>query len=388
MPRLPLALAPVLALALAMFLASGARAAAPPASDAAIRELVRNWLQESDGVGISIGVYDAGQRRFYNAGVPRLDANKPSTQHTVYEIGTMTRAFSGQILARAIVEGRAAPDDDVAKFLEDPYPNLENGGERVRLVHLTNRTSGLADNIPDLSQVRPVPGQTTAATHMSVLAAYTRGQFLRQLHRVRPQRQPGIEPGSSNVAHMLLGVALEKMYGERFEAILAREIEKPLRMASGVVPDPKRIATGYTEQGDALPPYEARMGAASNALRYSADDLLKFAVWQLVERDASVKLAHKPTWTSGDGRNALAYYWIVGQSPHGRRVYVSGGSWGFAGLCELYPEAQVALVLLTNKNADGAQESLRALSARIVETLRPGSLTNPSSSADAPPPDR
>jgi D-alanyl-D-alanine-carboxypeptidase/D-alanyl-D-alanine-endopeptidase len=375
-------------LALAILLASGAHAAAPPAADAAVRDLMRDWLQETDGIGISIGIYDAGQRRFYNAGVPRLDANKPTTQHTVYEIGPMTRAFSGQILARAFVEGRASPTDDVAKFLDEPYPNLENGGERVRLVHLTNRTSGLADNIPDLSQVRPVPGQIAAVTQMSVLAGYSRGEFLRQLHRVKPQRAPGSEPGSSNVAHMLLGVVLEKMYGESFEAILAREIERPLRMASGVAPDPKRLATGYTEQGEALPPYAARMGFASNALRYSADDLLKFASWQLVERDASVKLAHKPTWTARDGRNALAHYWIVGQSPHGRHVYVTGGTHGFAGVCELYPDAQLALVLLTNKNADGAQESLRTLSARIVESLKPGSLTSPSSSADAPPPDR
>jgi CubicO group peptidase (beta-lactamase class C family) len=382
MPRLSLALIS------GLILATGARAAAPPASDTAVRALVRAWLQDTDGVGISVGIYDAGQRRFYNAGVPRLDANKAATQHTVYEIGSLTRAFSGQILARAIVEGRATPTDDVAQFLGEPYPNLENGGERVRLVHLSNRTSGLADNIPDLSQVRPVPGQIATATHMSVLSGYSRGQFLRDLHRVKPQRQPGEEPGSSNVAHMLLGVVLEKMYGEPFETILSREIERPLRMASGVSPDPKRIATGYTEQGDALPPYESRIGLASNALRYSADDLLKFAAWQLVERDASVKLAHKPTWTSGDGRNGLAYYWIVGQSPHGRRVYVTGNSFGFAALCELYPEAQLALVLLTNKNADGAQESLRTLSARIVETLKPGSLTSPSSSADAPPPDR
>jgi serine-type D-Ala-D-Ala carboxypeptidase/endopeptidase len=380
---------PSLALGLALLLAWDAGAVAPPAPDAAVRELVREWLQETDGIGISVGIYDAGQRRYFNAGVPRLDANKPPTQQTIYEIGTMTRAFTGQILARAIVEGRASPTDDVAKFLEEPYPNLENAGERVRLVHLSNRTSGLADNIPDLSQVRPVPGQTAAATHMRVFGMYSRGEFLRQLHRVRPQRQPGIEPGSSNVAHMLLGVVLEKVYGEPFEAILAREIEKPLRMASGVAPDAKRVATGYTNEGEALPPYESRMGLASNALRYSAEDLLRFASWQLVERDASVKLAHKPTWTSGDGRNALAYYWIVGRSPQGRRVHVSGGTYGFAGVCELYPDAQLALVLLSNKASDGAQESLRALSARIAEAVRPASgPTNPSSSEDVPPPDR
>ena len=128
MPRLSLALA------FGLILATGARAAAPPASDTAVRALVRAWLQDTDGVGISVGIYDAGQRRFYNAGVPRLDANKAASQHTIYEIGSMSRAFTGQILARAIVEGRASPSDDVAQFLEEPYPNLENGGERVRLV--------------------------------------------------------------------------------------------------------------------------------------------------------------------------------------------------------------------------------------------------------------
>ena len=153
------------------------------------------------------------------------------------------------------------------------------------------------------------------------------------------------------------------------------------RIRSGSRPGTRRRATRCRRTSRGI-------GLASNALRYSADDLLKFASWQLVERDASVKFAHKPTWTSRDGRNALAYYWIVGQSPHGRRVYVAGATYGFAGVCELYPDAQLAVVLLANKNADGAQESLRALSARIVETLRPGSVTNPSSSADAPPPDR
>lgn len=382
MHRLPLALG------LALLVIGGARAEPSSTADAAIRELARAWLQENDGVGISIGVYDAGQRRFYNAGVPRLDASRPVSSSTIYEIGTMSRVFSGQILARAFVEGRAAPADDVGKFLDEPYPNLENGGERVRLVHLTNRTSGLADNIPDLSQVRPVPGQSTAATQSRVFGMYTRGEFLRQLHGVKPRRQPGLEPGASNVAHMLLGVVLEKIHGAPFDAILAREIEKPLRMTSGTAPDVKRLAVGYTQEGDALPPFEARMGHATNSLRYSADDLLRFASWQLVERDASVKLAHKPTWTSRDGRGALAHYWIVGESPHGRRLVVTGSTYGFAGVCELYPDAQLALVLLVNKNAEGAQESLRALSASIVSLLRPGSVTNPSSSTGAPPPDR
>ena len=41
-------------------------------------------------------------------------------------------------------------------------------------------------------------------------------------------------------------------------------------------------------------------------------------------------------------------------------------------MCDLYPDAGIAMVLLSNKAADGAQESLRALSAKIVELVAPG----------------
>jgi hypothetical protein len=49
----------------------------------------------------------------------------------------------------------------------------------------------------------------------------------------------------------------------------------------------------------------------------------------------------------------------------------SGGTYGFASVCELFPDTGLAVVLLSNKAADGAQESLRALSAKIVQKYRP-----------------
>jgi hypothetical protein len=108
----------------------------------------------------------------------------------------------------------------------------------------------------------------------------------------------------------------------------------------------------------------------------------------MVERDASVKLAHRPTWHTPDRRQAVALYWIVEESPLGRRLRFSGETNGFASYVELYPDARLALVLLTNKAADGAQESLRALSAKIAGSFKPASPVSQPSSTDVPPPDR
>lgn len=356
-------------------------AANPPpagaAANAAVRDLGRQWLESNGGVGLSIGLYDNGARQFYNFGTTRIDTGTRPTKDTVYEIGALSKVLAAQLLARAVVEGRASLEDEAAKYLPEPYPNLANSGESIRLVHLVNMTSQLADNIPDLTQVRAVPDEPLHATYTRVVGKYDREEFLRQLHRVVPRRAPGIEPGQSNVACMLLGVALEKIYGRPFDAILASEIEKPLRMGSGTQPRDKLLARGYTSKNEELPPFTAPMAWTWGSLRYSTDELLRFATWQMVERDASVKLAHQPTWSMPEGSPSVGFYWILTDTPLGRRLHFAGGSYGFSGAVELYPQAQLALVLLSNRAADGAQESLRALSARIVDVLRPEPLSRP-----------
>jgi D-alanyl-D-alanine-carboxypeptidase/D-alanyl-D-alanine-endopeptidase len=366
-------------------------AADSKALEAAARELGRAWLAENDGVGLTIGIYENGQRHYYNFGATQLDGNKMPTKDTIYEIGGLAKTMTGQLLARAVVEGRASLNDEVTKYLDEAYPNLQSGGESIRLLHLANMTSQLMDNIPELTQVRNVAGEPLTITRMRVLERYKRVEFLSQLHVVAPRRVPGVDLSQSNVSTMLLGVALEKIYGEPFAAILAREIEKPLRMGSGTAPAAKLLARGYSSEGDALPPFGAPTQYASASLRYSADDLLKYAAWQMVERDASVKLAHQPTWTTPDGRESVGLFWIIGKSPAGRRVHFSGGTFGFAGFCDLYPDARVAVVLLSNKAADGAQASLRALSAKLVEMALPvepappGPVSPSPSSTGAPP---
>ena len=226
-------------------LVSAAATPAPTAQgphDEALRALGRDWLEHYHGIGLSIGIYDDGKSSFYNFGSTQLEGNRPPTKDTIYEIGSISKTMTGQLLARAIVEGRAQPSDEIERYLGEPYPNLANEGEKVRLIHLANMTSQLMDNIPDMTQVRLVKGEPLEATRMAVISRYTREEFLRQLHRVAPRLKPGSDPAHSNVASMLLGVALEKIYGEPFETILQREIEKPLRMGSGTQPDTRLLA--------------------------------------------------------------------------------------------------------------------------------------------------
>src|SRR6185503_8745719 len=122
-------------------------------SDAQVRELGRAWLDNNNGVGLSIGIYDGTQRRFYNFGTTQQEGNRAPTKDTVYELGSISKSFAGQLL----------------------------------------------DNTPDLTQVRMVPGEPLAATRMKVIARYKQEEFLRQLHRIAPRAAPGSDPAYSNV---------------------------------------------------------------------------------------------------------------------------------------------------------------------------------------------
>ena len=223
-------------------------AAATPPNDAAIHDLARAWLADNDGVGLSIGIYANGQRRFFNVGTTQLDGNALPTKETIYDIGAVGKTMTGQLLARAVVEGRASLDDDVAKYLGAPYQNLEYEKQRIQLKHLANMTSQLADNIPDITQVRRFRASRSRSRECACSASIRAKEFLRQLHRVAPRRQPGERPGARTSAACCWASCWRRLYGEPFDVILAREIEKPLRMASGTQPNAKLLAKGYTRK--------------------------------------------------------------------------------------------------------------------------------------------
>src|SRR5262252_8727403 len=44
-----------------------------PVPPDAVRDFGRQWLKDNGGVGLSIGIYDGGQRRFYNFGSTQLE---------------------------------------------------------------------------------------------------------------------------------------------------------------------------------------------------------------------------------------------------------------------------------------------------------------------------
>lgn len=315
------------------------------------------YLAEEKGAGLSIGILQDGRTAFHDFGVATKGGAAP-TENTAYEIGSISKTISGLLLARAVVAGKARLDDDVRIYLKGAYPRLVYGSEPVRLVHLANMTSALPDNLPDLRALEPDPGHALRA---KALAAYGKPQFLEDLRAIQPSAKPGENVAHSNVAAQLLTYVLEQIYAAPYDAILKREIERPLGFAAGLA------ATGYEADGrEAAPLPRDKFG-----YRYSAADMLRYAALQLDERDPAVALSHEGTWFTLDRKTWVGLTWIVSELPGGgRQLRYSGGTWGFASVMILYPERRLAIVLLANNASDTAQDRLSETAVNLAAALQ------------------
>ena len=336
-----------------MMLALVPVAASAQSFDAAVRAEGEKFLAEEKGVGLTIGVLRDGRTHFYSFGEAVKGGARP-TADTAYEIGSISKTMTGLLLARAVLKGKARLDDDVRIYLDGDYPGLAFEGEPVRLLHLANMTSGLPDNLPDLSRLDPDPGRFR---HAEALKVYGKAQFLADLRAVKPGSKPGENVAHSNVAAQLLIVALERIYRMPYDRILTQEIERPLGFAA------KGEASGYDGEGRAT----AVLPRAQFGYRYSAADMLRYAALQLDEGDSAVALSHKGSWFTLDKQTWVGLTWIVSQLPEGgRALRTSGGTWGFASAMMVWPEKKLGVILLANKASDTAQGRLSEIAGRIA----------------------
>lgn len=355
------------------FGARPARTALTTDVDAAVERAARKFMSDPHAVGLSVGVIKNGKTYTYNYGEVAKGGKRLPTPHTIYEIASITKTFTGVLLAQAAVEKRLRLDDDVRKYLDGDYPNLEFEGKPVRLVHLINHTSQLPFVLPDRPELFKNPNPFELPKILTEIERnYTRSDFYRDLRALKLNKAPGSDFKYSNSAAQLLGFILERVYGMPYERLVAKKIAAPLGMRETKITlsasERKRLAQGHYEDGSAALPGTPQSQAAG-ALRSSVSDMLRYAAFHLDERNEVIKLSHQTTW------GEIKYYasglnWQMNLTAGGhRRIWQSGGSFGFSSSCVLFPEMGLGIVLLSNESDRESQGRLNTLANEIMEGL-------------------
>jgi D-alanyl-D-alanine carboxypeptidase len=319
----------LLAVALALVLASTALASEPP-----LAHRVRAAAARS-GFSGEVAVARHG-RVVYAHGFGLADRahGRHVTLDTSFNLASMGKMFTGVAAAQLVQAGKLRFGDRIGKYL----PRLPARLRSLTVSQLLDHTSGLGDFFGD-------PGYERLRPTLTSLSAY-----LPLVSQESLLFKPGTRWSYSNSGFLLAGLVIEKASGERYDRYLARHVWQPAGMAhSGCYARshlPPFAALGYVDGGAAntstLPP----VGTSAGGCYSSARDLLAFAraleSGRLVDRALVRTITTSKVSAPGGGYG----YGFGIRTP--AVVWHNGGAPGAAGELDIDPKRGLVAVTLGN----------------------------------------
>jgi serine-type D-Ala-D-Ala carboxypeptidase/endopeptidase len=116
-------------------------------------------------------------------------------------------------------------------------------------------------------------------------------------------------------------------------------------------------------------PYNPQILDAAGGIFSTTSDMLKYLKFHLNENNEVAALSHKVTM--GEINNhAIGLNWQEQiTSKKQKKIWQSGGTFGFSSYCVIYPEIKVGIVLLANESDPRAQGGLEGIAEEIVAQL-------------------
>lgn len=331
-------------------------AAEPPVGDplsSSANAIVEAFATEHPDRILVIGVLEDGQRTFFAAG--QMPAGRPNAdQHTLFEVGSISKTFVGTALASLVQDGVLNYDQTIREFVPDRV-KLNPSVGAITLEQLATHTSGL----PRVARSRILKSIFTMTPYGGSRDTLN---FDLSLLTVEPTEHPNY----SNMGVGLLGDILSRVEGKPFEQIIRERVTKPLDLKDTVVTlsdeQTTRFAPGFFGQSEAKPWSKMGTGTGAGGIRSTADDLLIYAesVMTSPQGDVGPSLAEaiRPR-VRYDGRNwaiGLCWHSIVDDDGDlGERPAVAfhnGSTYSHVSALVVEPDAKRAVVVLINGTQD------------------------------------
>jgi D-alanyl-D-alanine-carboxypeptidase/D-alanyl-D-alanine-endopeptidase len=201
------------------------------------QQLTSGDLAPGTGVGLAIGVWQHGEQRVFTYGAAKPDS--------LFEIGSISKTFTGLMLARMVAENKVRLDEPVRELL--PAGTVkQRTDQEITLLDLATHHSGLP-GLP--SNFRPADRDNPYVDYGSEqLYAYLKSHGL--------TKPPDTTFLYSNLGVGLLGQALAERAGRSYPDQLREKITGPLGMADTAVKlsadQQRRFLQGYDSKHRAV----------------------------------------------------------------------------------------------------------------------------------------
>ncbi len=332
-----------------------------------VAQAIRPVMEHYRIPGMAVGIVMKERSYVFNYGLASKATGSPVTDHTLFEIGSVSKTFTATLAAYAQVSGKLSLSDRASQYL----PMLRGSSfDRVSLLNLGTHTSGgLPLQVPN------------GITNNAELMAYFQGWT--------PTYAPGTYRTYSNPSIGMLGVIAAKSMNQDFVALMEGKLFPWLGMKHTYLSVPKaqleNYAQGYTTEDTPVRMAPGVLAAEAYGVRTTAGDLLRFVEANLgmLGLDEKLQRAIADTHTGyyqvgamtqdliweqydypvglaellagNSAQVALAANPVVALDPPLRRpngvlINKTGSTNGFAAYVAFVREKKIGLVLLANKS--------------------------------------
>ncbi|QKJ67285.1 CMY2/MIR/ACT/EC family class C beta-lactamase [Deefgea piscis] len=350
-----------------------------------VNDLIVPLMKEQTIPGMAVAVIYQGQPYYFVWGLADVAGKQPVTQQTLFELGSVSKTFTGVLSGDAIARREIKLSEPVSKY----GPGLSGPQwEGISLLHLATYTAG---GLP-----------------LQVPEHVTDEALLQNFYQTwQPQWEPGTKRLYSNASIGLFGSLAVKPSGMSFEQAMNKRVISPLKLTNTWINVPqqkgKHYAWGYRD-GKAVRVSPGMLDAEAYGVKSSIVDMARWVQVNMTPAEVKdetlrmgVMLAQSRYWRVGDmyqglgwemlnwpvnakmvvegsdNKVALAALSVFKVSPPATPVKASwvhktGSTGGFGSYAAFIPEKNLGIVMLANKNYPNPARVETAY--RILEALQ------------------
>ncbi len=320
-----------------------------------LREEVAGLMNRTGVPGVAIGILHRGESITFGCGVTSVEHPLPVTDETLFQIGSITKTFTGTAIMSLVEKGVLDLDAKVRSYVPDFRVSDEEASREATIRQLLTHQGGWAGDF----------FHGTGAGEDAI------GRYVADMAEL-PQLAPiGTHWSYNNAGFGVAGHVMEVVTGKCYEAFLSEQVLAPLGLERTFF-GPGEVITHSFAVGHIVVEGKAQVARPwaldraiypAGGITCHVNDLLRYARFHLGDGRAadgtsvlsreSLTTMHTPQVAVREGESWGLSWGIVDDIEGARQVRHGGGTKGQVSLLVMVPEHEMAVAILTNADRGG-----------------------------------
>ena len=272
---------------------------------------------------VAICVVDEKGTTFHSFGNKTMDGEKIN-EHSVFEIGSISKVFTTTILAKFIKAGKIKLSDPVSSFFPNENFDLSYDNRQITIGHLADHTSSLPR----------MPNNFNPSNPANPFSDYDEKLLYEFLSEINLSREIGSQFEYSNLAVGLLGFILAEIDQTTYDQLLQKHILDPLKMNETMTvlnsSSKENLAVGYNGVHE-VANWDLAILTGAGGIKSTTADMAKFMSLHLGletnKLSSAAKLTHKKRHDKVNSRTSIGLGWFL-MSIGGKQIIAHDGATG------------------------------------------------------------